>query len=224
MQYLKLIGILIIILGFAFKLETVATVVVAAVVTALCSGMNITQTLAIIGKSFTDNRMVTLFFLTLPMIGLVESNGMKVVAVQGISKLKHLTAGGLLDVYMLAREVLLFFGIAMNGQVALVRPLLAPMTMAAAEKSTKLSEQGKEKMKARIAATDNFSNFFSQNTFVAGGGVLLMASTMTSLHHAVKPSQIVIWSVPVAVIAFIVVAIYNYFCDKHYLTRKEADN
>ncbi len=223
MQYLKLIGILIIILGFAFKLDTVATVVVAAVVTALCSGMDISQTLAIIGKSFTDNRMVTLFFLTLPMIGLVESNGMKVVAVQGISKLKHLTAGGLLDVYMLAREVLLFFGIAMNGQVALVRPLLAPMTMAAAEKSTKLSEKGKEKMKARIAATDNFSNFFSQNTFVAGGGVLLMASTMTSLHHPVKPSQVVIWSVPVAVIAFIVVAIYNYFCDKRYLTGKEAD-
>ena len=120
MQYLKLIGILIIILGFAFKLDRVATVVVAAVVTALCSGMDISQTLVIIGKSFTDNRMVTLFFLTLPMIGLVESNGMKVVAVQGISKLKHLTAGGLLDVYMLAREVLLFFGIAMNGQVALV--------------------------------------------------------------------------------------------------------
>lgn len=170
MQYLKLIGILIIILGFAFKLDTVATVVVAAVVTALCSGMNISQTLAVIGKSFTDNRMVTLFFLTLPMIGLVESNGMKVVAVNGIAKLKHLTAGGLLDVYMLAREILLFFGIAMNGQVALVRPLLAPMTMAAAEKNTKLSAKDKEKMKARIAATDNFSNFFSQNTFVAGGG------------------------------------------------------
>lgn len=223
MQYLKLIGILIIILGFVFKLDTVATVVVAAVVTALCSGMDISQTLAVIGKSFTDNRMVTLFFLTLPMIGLVESNGMKVVAVNGIAKLKHLTAGSLLDVYMLAREILLFFGIAMNGQVALVRPLLAPMTMAAAEKNTKLSAKDKEKMKARIAATDNFSNFFSQNAFVAGGGVLLMASTMTSLHHAVKPSQIVIWSVPVAVIAFIVVAIYNHLCDKRYLTGKEAD-
>ena len=223
MQYLKLIGILIIILGFVFKLDTVATVVVAAVVTALCSGMDISQTLAVIGKSFTDNRMVTLFFLTLPMIGLVESNGMKVVAVNGIAKLKHLTAGSLLDVYMLAREILLFFGISMNGQVALVRPLLAPMTMAAAEKNTKLSAKDKEKMKARIAATDNFSNFFSQNTFVAGVWVILMASTMTRLHHAVKPSQIVIWSVPVAVIAFIVVAIYNHLCDKRYLTGKEAD-
>ena len=79
MQYLRLIGILIIILGFAFKLDTVATVVVAAVVTALCSGMSITQTLSVIGKSFVDNRMVTLFFLTLPMIGLVESHGMKVM-------------------------------------------------------------------------------------------------------------------------------------------------
>lgn len=223
MQYFKLIGILIIILGFAFKLDTVATVVVAAVVTALCSGMDITQTLAVIGKSFTENRMVTLFFLTLPMIGMVESNGMKVVAVKGIAKLKRLTAGGLLDVYMLAREVLLFFGINMNGQVALVRPLLAPMTMAAAEKTTQLSKGDKEKMKARIAATDNFGNFFSQNTFVASGGVLLMASTMTSLHHPVKPSQIVIWALPVAVIAFIVVAVYNYLCDKRYLTGKEAD-
>lgn len=223
MQYLRLIGILIIILGFAFKLDTVATVVVAAIVTALCSGMSITQTLTVIGKSFVENRMVTLFFLTLPMIGLVESHGMKVMAVNGISKLKRLTAGGLLDVYMILREILLFFGINMNGQVALVRPLLSPMTMAAAEKSTKLTAKGKQKMKARIAATDNFANFFSQNTFVASGGVLLMASTMTNLKHPVKPSQIVIWAVPIAIIAFIVVAVYNYLCDKRYLTGKEAD-
>lgn len=126
MEYLKLIGILIIIVGFALKLDTVATVVIAALATALCSGMDITRTLTVIGKAFVNNRMVTIFFLTLPMIGLVESNGMKVVAVNGIKRLKHLTVGGLLDVYMLAREIMLLFGIAMNGQVALVRPLLSP--------------------------------------------------------------------------------------------------
>ena len=84
MEYLKLLGIVIIVVGFALKWDTTAVVVLAAIVTAVFSGMSIPDLLTTLGQSFVDNRMVSLFFLTLPMIGLVESHGLKEVAVNGI--------------------------------------------------------------------------------------------------------------------------------------------
>lgn len=99
MEYLKLLGILIIIIGFVLKWDTTAVVVIAAIVTGLFSGMNLLDLLSTIGKSFVDNRMVSLFFLTLPMIGLVESHGLRHYAVDAIKKMKKLTAGRILNIY-----------------------------------------------------------------------------------------------------------------------------
>ena len=58
-------------------------------------------------------------------------------------------------------------------------------------------------------ATDNFGNFFAQNLFVATAGVLLIASTMKSLKHPVEPMQVVLASIPIAIITLVVVAVYN---------------
>ncbi|EKQ03386.1 MAG: 5-oxoproline transporter, DUF969 family subunit, partial [Lacticaseibacillus paracasei] len=62
MEYLKLLGIVIIVVGFALKWDTTAVVVLAAVVTAVFSGMSIPALLTTLGQSFVDNRMVSLFF------------------------------------------------------------------------------------------------------------------------------------------------------------------
>lgn len=43
MYYLPLIGILIIIVGFAMKLDTIAVVVIAGLATALVSGISVTD-------------------------------------------------------------------------------------------------------------------------------------------------------------------------------------
>ena len=40
MEYIKLIGILIIVLGFAFKLDVLAVVLVAGIVTGLVAGLD----------------------------------------------------------------------------------------------------------------------------------------------------------------------------------------
>ena len=133
MEYLKLIGILIIIIGFALKWDSVAVVVIAAVVTGIFSGMDITSLLTTLGKSFVENRMVSLFFLTLPMIGLIESHGLKEVAINGIQKLKKLTPSRILNIYLVIREIGGVFGISLQGQVQFVRPLISPMVTAAAE-------------------------------------------------------------------------------------------
>ena len=216
MEYLKLLGILIIVIGFALKWETTAVVVLAAVVTGLFSGMNPVDLLTTIGKSFVDQRPVSLFFLTLPMIGLVESHGLKDVALNGIKNLKKMTAGKILNIYLVVRELSVMFGISLQGQVQFVRPMIMPMVQAAVEKTKQgeLTAKELDQIKGRSAAIDNFGNFFAQNLFVASGGVLLISSTMKGLGYAVEPTEIVAKSIPVALITFVFVVLYNMYFDR----------
>jgi len=220
MEYLKLIGIVIIILGFAFKFDTIAVVIISAVATALVAGISVPDLLTLLGKSFVENRVVSLFFLTLPMIGVIERHGLKQAAVNAIKKLKNLTPGRILNLYLLIREVACAFGITLSGQVQFVRPLISPMVQAAAGARKKLTPKQIDLIKARSAATDNFGNFYAQNLFVASGGVLLMASTMKSLGHAVEPTSIVLYSIPMAVITFIITAIYNMRFDRQFNVKR----
>ncbi|HHU6750118.1 TPA: 5-oxoproline transporter, DUF979 family subunit [Staphylococcus pseudintermedius] len=71
MEWLKLIGILIIVLGFYFKWDTIGIVLIAAIVTGLVSHMDMMTLLETLGKAFVDHRMVSLFILTLPMVGMI---------------------------------------------------------------------------------------------------------------------------------------------------------
>ena len=63
---IKLIGIVIVVIGFVMKFDTLATVVVAGLVTGLISGMSIMDILNTLGTAFLTNRTATLFILTLP--------------------------------------------------------------------------------------------------------------------------------------------------------------
>ena len=62
---IKLIGIVIVVIGFVMKFDTLATVVVAGLVTGLISGMSIMDILNTLGTAFLTNRTATLFILTL---------------------------------------------------------------------------------------------------------------------------------------------------------------
>lgn len=93
MEWIKLIGILVILVGFLLKLDTIAVVLIAGLATALVSGIDFTDFLSMLGKAFVDNRLVTLFLLTLPMVGISERFGLKQQAVVLIEKIKGLTPG-----------------------------------------------------------------------------------------------------------------------------------
>ena len=58
MEYLKLIGILIIVLGFALKLDVLAVVLVAGIVTGLVAGLDFVHILEIIGQSLDRKSVV----------------------------------------------------------------------------------------------------------------------------------------------------------------------
>lgn len=220
MEWIKLIGILVIVIGFILKFDTIAVVLIAAVATGLVSGLSFMEILSILGEAFINNRLVTLFLLTLPMIGLSEHFGLKAQATNLIQRMKGLTSGRMLTLYQFIREVAAFFSIRVQGQTQFVRPMVDPMVQAASKlKYNEVNEDDREMLKAQSAASENLGNFFAQNTFVAASGVLLIAGTMESLGYTVSPVAIAQASLPIALIALLLSALNNFRIDKQ-LDRK----
>lgn len=60
---LRLIGVLIVIIGFAFKLDSILIIVIAAIVTALCGGLGAGEFLETLGSSFVANRSTNTFII-----------------------------------------------------------------------------------------------------------------------------------------------------------------
>ncbi|AIG48487.1 TPA: DUF969 domain-containing protein [Streptococcus pyogenes] len=216
MEWIKLIGIMIIVLGFILKFDAIATVVVAGLVTALVSGISFIDFLDILGKEFTNQRLLTIFFITLPLIGLSETYGLKHRATQLIQRVQALTVGRLLTLYLIIRELAGLFSIRLGGHPQFVRPLIQPMGEAAAKANIgeELTDAEKDDIKAMAAANENFGNFFAQNTFVGAGGVLLIAGTLEQLGYDGNQAKIAFSSILIAIISIIIVAIYNYLFEK----------
>jgi uncharacterized membrane protein len=212
---IKLIGVLIVVIGFIFKIETLFTVLVAGIATGIVAGLDINQILTILGESFVANRAVSLFILTLPVIGILERYGLRQRSVYLIEKLGKLTAGGVLSIYMLARQMAGALSIRMSGHPQFVRPLVNPMAQAAAiSKHKKLEDDDEEAIKALSAASENYGNFFGQNLFAGSSGVLLIASTLSEQGFKVSELEIAKASIIMAVVAFLISALQNYLFDK----------
>ncbi|MCD8914934.1 DUF969 domain-containing protein [Staphylococcus simulans] len=224
MEWLKLIGILVIIIGFLLKFDTIAVILAAAIVTGLVSGMHFFEILDVLGKAFIDNRLVSLFLLTLPMVGLIERFGLKKQSTVLIGKIKSITSGRLLSLYLLIRELAGLASIRIGGHAQFVRPLINPMVQGALAtkyrlKPDQIDKKDVEKIKAEASAMENYGNFFGQNLFVGAAGVLLMVGTFNSLDIKVNAVNLAIASVPIAIITLIIVAIKNIMLDR-YLARK----
>lgn len=224
MEWLKLIGILIIVLGFVFKIDTIAVILIAAVVTGLVSGLDFYAILDTLGKAFVDNRLVTLFILTLPMVGLIERFGLKTQASNLIGKINRVTSGRLMTIYIFIRELAGVASIRIGGHPQFVRPLINPMVQGALKtrynlKDEEIDAKDVEKLKAQASAMENYGNFFGQNLFVGAAGVLLMVGTFQSLDIDVDAVSLVVASLPIAIIVFVIVWIKNIRFDK-YLDKK----
>lgn len=221
---IKLIGILLVVIGFALKLDIIAVVLVSGVATGLVSGLSFVEILDILGKSFVDSRYMTIFVLTLPVIGVCERYGLKDKATDLISQAKGLTTGRLLSLYLFIREVAAALSLRLGGHPQFIRPLINPMAQGAAvSKYGPISEEDEDKIKGAAAAMENFGNFFAQNIFIANSGVLLVQSTLSQLKYNVDPANVAVASIPVAVIAFLLTFGQNMYLDKK-LSKKYGKN
>lgn len=212
---IKLVGILVIVVGFVLKLDTLAVVLVSGIVTGLVSNMPIKEILETIGTAFVNTRYMSLFLLTLPVVGILERYGLKERAAQLIGKLKSISAGKVLIAYTFIREIAAAFSLRLGGHVQFIRPLIYPMTLGAAESQYgDLEEKDVEKIKGLAAAAENYGNFYAQNVFVAGGGVLLIVGNLSELGVNVSDIAVAKASVPIAIIAFILSFIQYSMFDK----------
>src|SRR5579875_2307116 len=90
-HYLPLLGVLVVVAGFALRFNPVPVVVLAGVVSGLCAGKSIGEILALLGNSFVSERALLLFVLTLPAIGVLERAGLREHARNWIASLRSLT-------------------------------------------------------------------------------------------------------------------------------------
>ncbi len=206
MSALPLLGVLVVVIGFVLRFNPVLVVVVAGLISGLLAGMSITELLGLIGESFVSNRALLLFLITLPAIGLLERAGLREHVHQWIFKMQKLTLAKMLTGYLAARQLLSMVGLThVGGPVQTVRPLLAPMSEAAAEKSFgKLSEDDRQRLLAFDAATDNVGLFFGEDVFVAIGAVLLIQGFYAENGIVLEPLHIALWAIPTAIAAFII--------------------
>ena len=199
-------GIAIVILGFALRLNPLLVVVVAAIATGLAAGIDFVGIVSEFGRAFTQNRYMALVWLTLPVIGMLEKNGLKERAQALIARVGGATTGRVLTLYMFIRQITASMGLtAFGGHAAMVRPLVAPMAEAAAEnRYGALPGKTRDLIRAHAAAADNMGLFYGEDIFIAIGSVLLIKAYLDQAGYPLTPLQIALWAIPTAVAAFVI--------------------
>lgn len=196
---IKLVGILVIVVGFAFRWNALLVVVLAGIATGLVSGFSWGEIVQMSGQFFVDNRALTLpVILLLPMVGLLERHGLQERVAQLMRRAKAATAGRVLWTYQFVREGTSMFGISMGNHASMVRPLVVPMAESAAAKEGLLTDESSQKIRAHAAASENVGNFFADDIFVAVGALLLIKGFFDSVGVEVSLAEIKLWSAPTA--------------------------
>lgn len=214
-----LIGVVIIIVGFILKIDTLFTVVLAGIVTGIVSGMSISDILTTLGDAFINNRYMTIFVLSLPVIGMLEKNGLKQVATEAISKISAATQGRILSFYLFIRTLCAAGGLRLQGHILFIRPLVLPMASGAAKSEyPELTADNEERIKGLSGAAENFGNFFGQDAFVANSGVLLIVGTLVDQGIEVTAIEVAAWSILIAALIIVLGSIYFMYHD--YLIKK----
>ena len=206
MSYWPLLGIAIVVLGFALRLNPLMVVVGAALATGVLAGLDLLAVIAALGKAFNDNRYISVTWIILPVIGLLERYGLQQRARAVIASVRGATMGRLLVIYLLFRQLTAALGMKdIGGHPQAVRPLVAPMAEAAAENSHgTLADGQRQKIRAMAAATDNVGLFFGEDIFFAIASILLVQGVFETYGFALTPLQLSVWAIPSAICAFVI--------------------
>lgn len=200
---LVLCGIAVIVAGFLLRFNPLLVVAVSALVTGLAAGISPLAILAAFGKAFNENRFVTVVYIVLPVIGMLERHGLQERARLAIARLKGATVGRFLTGYLLFRQLTAALGlISIAGPAQSVRPLVAPMAEAAAEAQG--LPPGGDHIPAMAAATDNIGLFFGEDIFIAIGSILLMKGILEGYGIVIQPLHLSMWAIPTAIAAFLI--------------------
>ena len=204
---LPLVGIPVVVAGFALRFNPLLVVTAAGLATGLAVGMDLGALLETFGEKFLNSRQLATFILILPVIGLLERYGLKERAQQWIAGIRSATTARILMLYFVVRELTAALGlINLGGHAQTVRPLLAPMAEGAAlNQLGELPQTLRDRIRAHAAACDNIAVFFGEDIFIAFGAVLLMDAFLKENGIAnIEPLHIGLWAIPTAISALII--------------------
>jgi len=206
MNYWPLLGVAVVVFGFALRANPALVVVIAGIASGLLAGLPVADLLALLGTKFIASRNLLVLLLTLPTIGLLERAGLREHAHAFIARFRTFTLARLLIAYLAVRQILSMLGLTgIAGHPQTVRPLLAPMAEAAAQKiDAGLDDDSRDRVKALAAATDNVGLFFGEDVFIAFGAVLLIQGFYAQNGIVLDPRSISLWALPTAIAAFVI--------------------
>ena len=224
MNWWPLAGVALVVLGFALRFNPVLVVITSGIATGLIAGMAPFELLALIGESFAKGRYLLILVLLLPVVGLLERNGLREQAQALIARMRSVTTTRLLLAYMALRQLAASVGLtSLGGHPQTVRPLLAPMAEAAATREHgELEPETRERLLALCAATDNVALFFGEDVFFAFGAVLLMQAFLADNGIMLEPWRIALWGIPTAIGAFVIHALRVHWFARRALRVKDG--
>ncbi len=201
-----LLGVAVVIIGFLLRLNPLLVVTAAALLTGVLGGLDLLAVIDAFGKAFNDSRYVSVTWLVLPAIGLLERYGLQERARALIARVAAATVGRLLLAYLLLRQVTAAIGLhSTMGHAQTVRPLVAPMAEGAAESRLgALPLAVRDRVRAMTAATDNVGLFFGEDVFIAIASILLIKGFLEQNGIIVEPLELSLWAIPTAILAFLI--------------------
>jgi uncharacterized membrane protein len=201
---MSLLGIAVVLVGLAARFNPLLVVTLAALVTGVAGGLHPIAVVSALGKAFNDARYISVVFVVLPVIGLLERAGLQVRARALVARLASVTVGGLLTTYLAVRQISAALGLlSLGGHAAMVRPLLSPMAEAADESLHGPPDEARRILiRAHAAAVDNIGAFFGEDIFVALSSVLLIQAVLQQNHIVAAPLRVALWALPTAALAF----------------------
>jgi uncharacterized membrane protein len=214
---MSLLGLAVLVVGFALRANPLLHVFAAALVTGMAAawapGANLgtlgaaaTATLAGFGRAFNANRYVSVVWLVLAAIGMLERLGLQERARTWIAGVHVATVGRLLAVYFVLRQLTAAVGLtSLGGHAQMVRPLIAPMAEGAAEaRSGPLPDHVRHRIRAHCAAADNIALFFGEDIFIAIALILLIKGFLEQSGIKVQPFDLSRWAIPTALAALVI--------------------
>lgn len=198
---IKLIGVFIVIVGLLFRFNPLLVVLVAGFATGMVAGMSPLEILSAIGQAFVTNRYMSLLILVLPVIGVLERFGLREKAEDIIRSMQTLTAGRVMFVYQLFRQVTVGLGLQLGGHPSFIRPIIAPMTEAAAAREGVRGTAWMDRIRGMSASAENYGNFFGQLLFPAAGGLLLIKGVLENAGYKVDLLVMAQYAIPSAIAA-----------------------
>lgn len=215
MEYLKLIGLLILVIGFALKLNSILVIFLAMIATAAVGNLGVEGFLTTLGQSFIANRAMMIFVIIMFVTGTLERNGLKESAAKLIGKVKNASPGKVIASYGVFRAIFAAFNASFGGVAGFVRPIILPMAEGAVRtKHGTIDERYLDEIKGMSAGMENVTWFFFQVLFVGGSGAILVQSTLAGLGYEVELIDLAKVEIPVALIALVITCVYYLFRDK----------